>query len=495
MNRRRYSSNAPLRTRKSGIQTLYSLLASLTIAAPAAAAHGVGQQSSASFGRSGAVTMGRPSSPFPGVSRGSPASGNVDATRDPGPQNETTIALDPANPANLVGGSNDYGHGDSQAGVATSFDGGATWTATTLKLLDPSLAKYDAQVDPAVAAHREGVFYYAFIDFDRGPGGKVQNRLAVARSSDGGSTWPRLGVIVDHTGPGKHPFEDKESLAVDATRAPHDGNVYVAWTRFPVNALDRIMSSRSTDGGASFSNPAQISDSEGNYQGSAQAVGPDGEIYVAWRHQKRIEIDRSTDGGVTFGIDRTVAGIDELRSPLPGASFRVPTFPAIAVDRSGGPNRGNVYVVWSDEMGVGAGPDILLSRSTDGGLSWSLPIRVSDDSNGSYQFFPAIAVASEGTIFVSFLDQRLTPGTPLYDVFVARSTDGGLSFGRNVRVSDETSDSALDGFLGTFIGDYSGLAVTGSSAFPYWTDTRPSNANAEGYTRRLRFTSPGDGRP
>jgi hypothetical protein len=212
-------------------------------------------------------------------------------------------------------------------------------------------------------------------------------------------------------------------------------------------------------------------------------------VYVAWYHSSRIEIDASTDGGLTFGEDRLVAPIADIQNPLPGAFYRVFSFPAIAVDRSGGPFDGNVYVVWADELGTGAGPDVLLSRSTDGGLSWSLPIRVSDDTNRSHQFFPAIAVTPAGAVLVSFFDRRLTPGSPLYDVFIARSVNGGQSFGKNRRVTDVSSDSRLDGFGGAFIGDYSGLAAASRLAFPYWTDTRPSNANAEAYVRRISLVA------
>ncbi len=454
----------------------------LSVLALAISTHGAPRQASAHPGRSGVVTAGKPTLPVAPTAPGALQTANVNTTQNPSAQNETWIALDPANPRNLVGGTNDYRFGDAQAGVARSFDGGATWTSTTLDALDTTLGKYDAQGDPAVAALRGGVFYYAFIDFNRGDD---QNRLAVARSNDGGLTWPQLGVILDHSGPGPHDFEDKELIAVDDTGGAFDGNVYVAWTRYPTADLERVMISRSTNGGAAFSAPAQISDSTGGYQGTAPAVDRNGKLYVAWYHSSTVEIDASTNGGLAFGIDRTVAPIADISNPIPGAFFRVFSFPAIAVDRSGGPFDGNVYVVWADEVGTGAGPDVLLSRSTDGGLSWSLPIRVSDDVNGSYQFFPAIAVTPDGTILVSFFDQRLTPGTTRYDVFFARSTNGGLSFDRNRRVSDVTSDSLLDGFGGGFIGDYAGIAAAKAFGFPYWTDTRPSNANAEGYTRRL----------
>ncbi len=457
--------------------------------APLAAQERTRWPAPASDGRSGVVVVGPPRADAPRVVAPAFSYTNVNATRDLAPQNETSIALDPANPLNLVGGTNDYRYGDAQAGIAVSFDGGETWAADTLDGLHPTTGKYSTQGDPVVASYPGGVFYYSYIDFNRTD---EQNRLVVARSTDGGLTWPQVGVIIDHAGAGSHDFEDKEWIAVDDSGSAFDGNVYIAWTRYLTPAFmdvdNRVMFSRSSNGGATFSAPAQISDSIGDYQGTSPAVGPNGEVYVAWYHASTIEFDVSTDGGATFGTDVTVAAISDISNPLPGAFFRVFSFPALAVDRSPAPN-GDLYVVWADELGTGSGPDVVLSRSTDGGATWSPPIRVSDDTNGSYQFMPAIAVGPDGAITVSFLDQRNAPGTTLYDLYAARSMNGGLSFRRNRRISDRTSDSQLDGFGGFFIGDYTGLAVKRFHAFPYWTDARPGNANAEGYVLGERHRS------
>jgi hypothetical protein len=247
------------------------------------------------------------------------------------------------------------------------------------------------------------------------------------------------------------------------------------------------MFSRSTDGGATYSTPIQISDGTTFYQGSVPTVGPDGDVYVAWIFGFQIQVDRSTDGGVTWGSDETVSFVSPLPSPLPGASFRVNSFPTIAVDRSGGPHHGNIYVAWADAQGVGLGPDILFSRSVDEGATWSPPIRVSDDTNQSYQWFPWMSVGPDGGIDIVFFDRRETPGSTRFHTFMARSTDGGASFGSNIRISEEVSDAVNDGFGGTFIGDYNGICSTTGGAHPYWTDVRDSNANAEGYTAEVSF--------
>jgi hypothetical protein len=93
-----------------------------------------------------------------------------------------------------------------------------------------------------------------------------------------------------------------------------------------------------------------------------------------------------------------------------------------------------------------------------------------------------MAVDPAGNIDIVFFDRRTTPNSPRYHTYHARSRDGGLSFEPNRRLSDEESNAVNGGFGGAFIGDYNGVTSTSLGVRAYWTDTRDSNANAEGYT-------------
>ena len=188
-----------------------------------------------------------------------------------------------------------------------------------------------------------------------------------------------------------------------------------------------------------------------------------------------MERRRSTDGGVTFGPDvfpTTVNGISA--DPV----FRRNSFPTMDVDRSGGPHGDNVYVAWADDR-LGD-PDILLVRSTDGGDTWSDPIRVNDDpvGTGADQWFPWLAVDPKGRVVVTFFDRRGFAGDRPYQIWGAISRDGGESFDSNFLISDTDSDGSLNGF----IGDYGGLAATSERLHPLWTDLRAGTGESDVYT-------------
>ncbi len=434
-------------------------------------------QPSSPVPRSGVVEVGpsarRPAVPRPSAAPGAPAAislTNVDASNDPAPQNETTVATNPLNVRNIVGGANDYRctlTGDAGAGFYTSMDGGATWSGGLLPGITPcGGGSYQAAGDPALAVDAAGSFYYAAIDFDRTTS---RSAISVSKSTDGGLTWgsPTFVTATNNS----QIFNDKDYIAVDTHSAsPFFGRVYVSWTRFNGN-LSPIVVSSSTDGGATFGPFVTASGAVNDAQGSVPAVGPNGELYVAfWSQSGAIYVVKSTNGGASFAAPVKVANIVTLPSPLPGNSFRVNSFPSIAV----GPN-GNVYVSWSEWVN-GTNADVRFSRSTNGGVAWSAPVRVNSNPSDD-QFFNWIAVAPNGTIGICFYDQSFNSLNWL-DVGCNKSTNGGLSWGTTIRVTSTSSNPANDGFGGGFIGDYTGLALTvAGKPYPIWTDTRTGNAD------------------
>jgi hypothetical protein len=358
----------------------------------------------------------------------------VNQSSPAGSQQETSIAASPTDPDNLVGLFQDTG-----GRWAWTSDGGATWTVGAGQLSG----------DPAVAADGRGDFYAVGL----GP-------IEVFKSTDGGQTFETKAVV----GNGDKPY-----VTVDLDT----DNVYVVWAEGPSPTSNlQIHFSKSTNRGRTFSAAIPITDGQYWANGALPAVGPNGEIYVVWGYadpNNRLWFDRSLDEGDTWlEADVLVATYVEPRTPLQGG-FRNPLVPAIAVDRTGGPYGGRIYVVWPDQSY--GDPDILLAFSDDLGDTWSAPLRVNDDvtGNDADQWFPWIVVDDSGHVHVTFLDRREDPDGYLYSMYLATSTDGGISFGPNIRVSDGLYGPTTYGFLG----DYTGAAVTTDGRlFPLWPDGR-----------------------
>jgi len=97
----------------------------------------------------------------------------------------------------------------------------------------------------------------------------------------------------------------------------------------------------------------------------------------------------------------------------------------LVVDQTTGPNSGNAYVAWARYPGRAANNVILFSRSTDHGITFSPPARISPGL-GEEQFAD-LAVGPDGTVWLTyrnFAHQNSTADT----ISVERSTDGGVSF-------------------------------------------------------------------
>lgn len=374
-------------------------------------------------------------------------------TRDP---QEVSIAINPTDPENLIAGSN-------KRFYYYSFDAGKTWTGAT------QTSRYNMCGDPCVIFDAEGTAYYGHISE---PSTYWPDRIVVHRSTDKGRNWTHefgIGFVS-----GK--VQDKEWLVADITNSDYKGNLYVSWTQFDKynssNPADKtiIRFSRSIDKGETWTTPIKISDIEGNcldgddaLEGAVPTVGPHGEVYVAWSGYEKIYFDKSLDGGITFGKDKVVAtqpgGWDYS---IPGI-YRCNGMPITCCDISNSPHRGNIYINWSDQRNGTSNTDIFIIKSSDGGETWSNPIRVNDDNSNRQQFFTWMTVdPMTGYIYIVFYDRRNTSGNAT-DVFVARSKDGGETF-ENFKVS-ESSFNPNDAI---FFGDYTNIAALNGKVYPIW---------------------------
>jgi len=388
---------------------------------------------------------------------------------------EVAIAVNPSNPDNLVGASFQTGMPPKpRAGSYTyvTMDGGKTWK--TVASQDPQNL---VQGDDAMAFSSDGVAYHVHLSFDgiRVPRPKrAESGIIVSASRDGGLTWNEPVPAINHVNT-VTPFEDKPGIVTDnAAGSPFKSNVYLAWTRFDVygshdpECHTQIYFSRSTDGGKTFSMPFRISDTGGDcidsdntVEGAVPAVGPKGEVYVVWAGSSGLVLDKSTDGGLTFGKDKVIGQMPGgWDFPMPGLD-RANGMPVTGVDLSAGPRRGTLYVNWIDERN--GDPDVFVASSRDGGETWSAPVRVNDDplKNGKAQFFTWMAVDPvDGSVNTVFYDRRDTEGT-FTRLTMARSTDGGRTF-----VNHKIDQEPFACNDKVFFGDYSSIAAYGGRVVP-----------------------------
>jgi hypothetical protein len=393
--------------------------------------------------------------------------------------NETSIMINPKNPNQIVAGANTLSP-NSWSGYYYSTNGGLNWTTGFLS----STAAFPSG-DPVIIVDTLGHFYYIqnANGWNHQPAFDVH---LVCKSTNGGMNWSN-GVTYGKNG---DKLQDKPWGCVDLSHGPYGNYIYITWTEFDVymsyNPLDssRILFTRSTDGGQSFSIPKRISrwggnaiDSSNTVEGAVPCVGVNGEVFVSWAGPLGICFNKSTNAGLTW-LSSEITAVP----PYPGGwAYSIPGIlrcngmPITCCDVSNGPYIGTIYINWSDQRNGPDDTDIWLVKSTNGGLNWSSPKRVNNDAPGKHQFLTWMSVDPvTGYIYIVFYDRR-NYTTLLTDVYLARSTDGGQTFG-NVKIS-QTAYLPI-GYA--WIGDYNGISAYNNKVRPIWT--RMDNNNTSIYT-------------
>jgi len=439
------------------------------------------------------------SDPAPGASASASVGADVDVSAECGPQSETYITLNPSRARVLAAGSNEIFR-DPMRGYFSS-DGGASWGGLDLPLPPPLQGTNDHRFgsDPSLAFDTRGNLYYSYIVVFFGNGSGVNGtEMAVARSTDGGRTYPSLTLFSFETGSSR--FNDKPMITTDTNAAgSFRDNVYVAWDA-AVGGTDGggVRVGRSSDHGASFAvNRADDPKGPGKAIGAVPFVGPGGEVYVAWNDFKAntIGFNRSFDGAVTWGTPGVIAAkAIPFDIGIPAESFRgALVYPACDADRSGGAHRGRLYCSWLDLNDDGVTTGIVLSFSDDRGATWSRPAPVGDRVAGVDRFNHWLSVDPvTGQVTVAYYDTRNdTTGSRFQtDFYLARSADG-VSWLADTRVSDVSSNEHdCDGTFpcaainyGNQQGDYEGLVSFGGVSHPVWTDSRRQLEPASGCRR------------
>jgi hypothetical protein len=446
-------------------------------------------------------TLASTASPFAGCPIGAADQTSVNY---PNTEPEPFVAVNPTNPLSVVGvyQQDRWSDGAAKAqGTATSGDGGASWTGHAFVPFSECAGgnpDYDRTTDPWVTFDPMGNAYQISLPVSAN---LEISAVAVSKSTDGGLTWDAPKTLIrDETGLN---FNDKESITADPTRP---GHVYAVWDRgsFPSDKMPPIatlhsfayrgqpMFSRTTDVGTSWSTPVGIADTNIFTIGNQIAVEPDGtlvDVFAEFRgsgvqpspNQFFEGVMISKDAGRTWSqpIKISNTNLIALRDPYSGNLVRAGDYlPDIAVD----PHSGDLYVVWADaRFGDGTYLDVVLSKSTNGGRSWTAPKVVDTAPAGASAFNSTVAVTDDGTVAVLWYDFREndpSPGLPT-DVFLRHSHDGGATFVGAQKLAGpfDMEKAPVSAGRGFFLGDYQGLAAAGNDLVAFFTTTDGDPAN------------------
>jgi hypothetical protein len=449
-------------------------------------------------------------SPFTGCTADRAADQQQFSTLYPNAEPEPRAAINPTNPQNIVGmyQQDRWDNGGARGLVAgVTHSGGATWQDVVIpKITKCSGGAYDRASDPWVSFAPNGDLYAISLSFDAFD---LNNAIFVSKSTNGGDSWSDpIAVAADST------FGlDKESITAD----PYDSNfVYAAWDRFlsppgfppsdqgRFNARSFVQQawfSRTTNGGVSWETPhvAFNPGTQAGTIGSIINVLPDrtlvdGLVVFSIHKQSSthlrgasVAVIRSTDQGESWSkkpiivspLDPTFGGPTD---PDTGHPIRSGGLPDFAVD----PASGNLYAVWEDDIPTGV-DSIHFSQSTDGGLTWSAPIKINQTpttipSGDQQAFTPTVKVSADGTVGVTYYDFRnntSAPGltTDYWFVSCHAACSSAASWGGEQHVAGPFDEEQASDAGGYFLGDYEGMVTNGTTFGPFFVQAVSRAAN------------------
>jgi hypothetical protein len=418
----------------------------------------------------------------------------------PDTQIEPSVAVNPANPLNVVAVYQEgriADGGDATNGYATSFDGGKTWRYGEL----PGLTTFPGQggtferaSDAVVAFGPDNTVYANSLVFDMNTGSGLRSGMAVNVSKDGGRTWGKPVILQDDKLGG---LNDKNWIVVDDSNASghHRGRVYVVWDRVAPVVYDYC---------------DHDCDKLANWLPNLQTLSPvvfPGQGIGAYPVILKggglgIVIDTTSPGAITqppggdepevpvgttnhVFISAPAAGSTPYPSPLvftppvqitPNRSNGIRAqrasdgLPAAAVD----PSSGALYAVFDDgRFRTDAANDALISTSTDDGTTWSAPRKVNPGTaaDGIDRYNVTVAVGTGGEVHVAYRQRDEHRNAPLFsptiDTLYRESRDGGKTFSAPLKIDVQPSHAYYDAFSrdGSFEGDYNQTASAGGFTY------------------------------
>lgn len=345
----------------------------------------------------------------------------------PFPLVETYLAVNPVNPDNLLASAMSTSAGEAL--VYGSWDGGATW-----RTVEGPTGRIFAGGDPMLAFDGSGRAYFSTIDPE----------IHVWRSASGGRSWKGPVVV------GEGRAADRQWVAASPAGGRGLHPLHAVAKTPGRDGRDVLILSVSGDGGVTFAEPALVPVDSGYINAVTDlVVRKDGVAVLSYlanygRLSAEPEVIRghrwtmiSEDHGRTWEGPFGVAANRQFGNRSWSLAMKGLGGGDMAVDRSGGPRHGTLYMTWAAV--VDGRLQIVLARSPDGGRRWEEPVRVNDGGFGSNHSTPTVAVNRAGVVAVTWNDRRGDPDDLCFRHYVALSGDGGRSFGPNRAVSGRRS--------------------------------------------------------
>jgi hypothetical protein len=255
------------------------------------------------------------------------------------------------------------------------------------------------------------------------------------RSTDGGTSWGTDTRLTNDSAASQNPCISTSGSVVNAV-----------WTDNRDGFHAEVYYKRSTDEGLSWGADIRLTnDLAGSWGASVSASGL--LVHVLWLDSRNayqnVFYNRSTDGGLNWGTDTQLTNND---------STRLANNPSVAVSGS------NVHVIWMESPRETFAYEMYYKHSTDGGITWGAGTQLTTNYS-SATLFSTLSVSGQD-VHVVWDDNR--DGN--YEIYYKHSTDGGISWGTDIRLTDNPSASV-----------YPFVSASGSGVHVLWTDNRDGN--------------------
>jgi hypothetical protein len=416
---------------------------------------------------------------------------DVNVSAMTGTQGEVGVAVNPVNPQQIIIVSNN--NADlSQLGAWFSTNGGATWTANFIDETEDGQTTTDSRFDPNVAFDSDGNVYVVYSLSGS------SNRLMLARSTNGGQAFNQVVTVTTDAG-ASNLHTPMVTTRADATGAD---DVLVVWARVAAG-LESIEAGLSLDAGATFPTiNNNINDTPERTFMPWASANANGTFNIVW------EVNTGGGAGIVFHDTLNATTLADLANDNQVSTVQITDFAAPTSRIPAQPDRGlfsvatvdvnratgRIYVSYTDRANTATNDtNIFVRSSTNGGVTWTAPVRVNDDATTTSQFMPRMGVdPANGSVYVVWYDARNdATNNQQVDVFVSTSTNNGTTWAANQRVTTARSDESTANAArnNNNYTEYMGLAVVAGGFQVAWTDARAASFtagnNEEIFTSRI----------